>query len=63
MDVMDYVSGKRSKSDDLPGTVEAILERECPVCGKKLKQMKPCCGSPMGYIRCRDNSCGYRESL
>lgn len=53
---------RRSKSDDIPGTVEAYLDRLCPNCGRQLKQMKPCCGSPNGYIACR-GMCGYREEI
>ena len=64
MDLVNYLKGlkRRAKSDDIPGTVEAYLERECPACGKGLKHMKPCCGSPKGVIQCRAN-CGYKEQL
>ena len=48
---------KASKKDDIPGTVDAILDETCPACGRKLKQYKPCCGSPKGYRGC---SCGYK---
>lgn len=64
MNLSEYLKGlkRRNKDDDIPGTVEAYLDRLCPNCGKGLKQMKPCCGSPNGYIQCRGN-CGYKESL
>lgn len=51
---------KVSKADDIPGTVEAYLDELCPACGKKMKLMKPCCGSPNGYKKC---NCGYKVVL
>jgi hypothetical protein len=63
-DVSEYIKGltRSSKKDDLPGTVEAYLEEICPVpsCGKKLKLMRPCCGSPYGKKEC---VCGYKVNL
>lgn len=49
-----------SKQDDIPGTVEEVLERECPVCKRKMRKYKPCCGAKNGYIGCW---CGYKEIL
>lgn len=51
---------KGSKKDDIPGTVEAYLDELCPVCGNKIKLMKPCCGSPNGLKQC---NCGYKIQL
>lgn len=51
---------RRSKSDDIPGTVETILEENCPNCGKLIRKYKPCCGSPHGYKGC---ICGYKITL
>jgi predicted amidophosphoribosyltransferase len=48
---------RRSKGDDIPGTVETILEENCPNCGKLMRKYNPCCGSPNGYIGC---VCGYK---
>ncbi len=62
MNVQELLKGftKRSKKDDVPGTVEAYLEEKCPNCGAELKLMKPCCGSPKGRKECR---CGYKVQL
>jgi len=62
VDISKFIKGRRSKSDDIPGTVDEYLEEACPVCGKGLKRMKPCCGSPQGYIQCRAN-CGYKRTI
>jgi hypothetical protein len=48
------------KDDDIPGSVDAILDEECPVCGKKMRLYKPCCGANNGYKGCR---CGYKVIL
>ena len=48
---------RRSKKDDIPGTVVSILLDKCPVCGNYMKQYKACCGSPFGYRGC---GCGYK---
>jgi len=48
---------RRSKRDDIPGTVETILEEKCPFCGKLMRKYKPCCGSPHGFKGC---PCGYK---
>ena len=51
---------KSSKKEDVPGTVSMVLDQLCPVCGKRMKKYKPCCGSPTGYKGC---SCGYKIQL
>ena len=57
--MIDLTKLKRSsKKDDVPGTVESSLDELCPVCGRKLRRYKPCCGSPTGYDGC--NACGYK---
>jgi ERCC4-related helicase len=63
MNIEDYIKGlkKSSKEDDIPGTVESILEELCPSCSKKMRMYKPCCGSPKGYKGCQ--SCGYKIQL
>jgi hypothetical protein len=64
VDLVEYMKGlKRSKrTDDIPGTVEKILEEEiCPSCKKSLRIYKPCCGSPKGYKGCA--ACGYKIQL
>jgi hypothetical protein len=45
MNLQAYLKGlkRSSKTEDIPGTVEAYLDELCPVCSKKLKIMKPCC--------------------
>ena len=62
--VADLVKGlpRSSKKDALPGTLEAYLEEICPIpgCGKQLRLMKPCCGSPYGKKEC---ICGYKVNL
>ena len=62
MNVSDYMKQmkKGSKKDDIPGTVEKYLDEICPACGKNLKLMKPCCGSPYGIKEC---PCGWKVSL
>lgn len=50
---------RRSKSDDIPGTVEQILDEVCPVCGRLMKKYKACCSNPLGHKGC---SCGYKIS-
>lgn len=62
MDLKEYLKGlkRSSKSDDIPGTVEAYLDELCPACGKKLKLMKPCCNSKFGAKAC---VCGYKIQL
>jgi len=58
-DLNEYLKSlpRKTKEMDIPGTVEAYLDEICPLCGKPLKQMKPCCGSPNGYKMC---VCGYK---
>jgi hypothetical protein len=51
---------RRSKKDDLPGTVEAFLDEKCPICNRNLKKKKPCCGAAKGTKECL---CGYRVIL
>ena len=51
---------KGSKKDDVPGMVDAILEEDCPNCGRKLRLFKPCCGAENGYKGC---NCGYKVVL
>lgn len=60
MKLADMLSSakKVSKKDDMPGTVEGYLEELCPLCGRKLREYKPCCGSPKGYKGC--TPCGYK---
>ncbi len=62
MSLSDYMKQMKraSKSDPIPGTVAAYLDEECPACGKKLRQMKPCCNSKFGTKEC---SCGYKIQL
>ena len=62
MDIKAYLKGlqRSSKSQDIPGTVEAHLDELCPVCGKKLKLMKPCCSSKFGTKEC---ACGWKIQL
>lgn len=63
MSMRELLSGlkRSSKKDDIPGTVEAYLEELCPVgCGRKLKQMKPCCSNKTGSKEC---ACGYKIPL
>ena len=62
MNVTDYMKQmkRRSKADDIPGTVKEYLDTECPACGKKLKRYKPCCGSKYGYDGC---VCEYKINL
>jgi hypothetical protein len=62
VDITKFIKGRRSKADDVPGTVDEYLDETCPACGKGLKRMKACCGAPEGYIQCRAN-CGYRRNL
>lgn len=49
---------KRSKADDIPGTVAEILKEKCPACDSPMKKYNPCCGSPLGYTKCI--KCGYK---
>ena len=49
---------KSSKLNDIPGTVEVILESQCPICLRTLRKYKACCGNPNGYDGC---VCGYKE--
>ena len=49
-----------SKRDDIPGTVITELSDPCPICGRKMKKYKPCCGSPTGYKGC---NCGYKINI
>ena len=62
MNMTEYLKGLRrsSKSDDIPGTVISYLDEICPVCKKKMKLYKPCCGSPKGHKGC---VCGYKIQL
>ena len=64
MDLIEYIKGlnRRSKFDDMPGTVEKFLDEPCPNCGKGLKKMHPCCGDPPGSIQCVAK-CGYYVSV
>lgn len=52
-----------SKQDFVPGTLDEILERTCPLCGTEvhLARMKPCCGHAKGYIWCK--KCDYKEQI
>lgn len=48
------------KYEPLPGTANGEVDRKCPVClDINLVSIKPCCGSPKGYLSCR--KCGYKE--
>jgi len=60
MNVQEMIANakKGSKKDDIPGTVEGYLDELCPICGKKMREYKPCCGSPKGYKGC--NPCNYK---
>lgn len=59
MDAQELIAGlkKSSKKDFIPGTVNKMTERMCPMCGKMLAEMKACCGSPHGLYAC---VCGYK---
>lgn len=52
-----------SKKDFVPGTLDEVLDRHCPICGPEthLAKMKPCCGSAKGYIWCK--RCNYKEQI
>jgi hypothetical protein len=60
MNIQEYLKGlkRSSKSDDIPGTVEAYLDEPCPVCGKNLKLMKACCTSKLKSKVC---VCGWKS--
>jgi len=64
MTVADLIKGlpKSSKKAAMPGSIEAYLDEICPIpgCGKKLRLMKPCCGSPYGKKEC---ACGYKVNI
>jgi hypothetical protein len=62
MNISDLLKSlpKRSKKDDIPGTVEAYLDELCPACGGKLKLMKPCCSNPRKSKVC---VCGWTQYL
>jgi hypothetical protein len=51
---------RSSKKDEVPGTVISVLEENCPICSRKMKLYRPCCGSPLGYKGC---NCGYKVVL
>ena len=59
----DYLKSltKRQKHDPIPGTIEGYLDQDCPLCGRTLAKMKPCCSNPNGHVACSDPLCGYRE--
>lgn len=53
---------RTSKKAPIPGTVEGKMQAVCPACLKlNLLKIKPCCGSPKGYLACP--ACGYKETL
>jgi hypothetical protein len=62
MDINEYLKGlkKSKKSDDIPGTVESYTDKPCPLCGNKLKIMKPCCSSKFRTEEC---ICGWKSYL
>ena len=51
---------KVSKKDDIPGSIDHVLEERCPACKRHMKLYKPCCGSTNGYKGC---NCGYKINL
>ena len=59
--ITDYLKTlkRRSKKDDIPGTTEGEVAKECPVCGRKMRIYKSCCGSPNGYTG--GNACNWKE--
>lgn len=61
--ITDYLRTlkRRDKKDDLPGTTEGEVDKPCPICGRKMRQYKPCCGSPEGYIGCLP--CNWKEPI
>jgi predicted RNA-binding Zn-ribbon protein involved in translation (DUF1610 family) len=61
-ELTEYLRGlkRRSKQDDIPGSVEAYLEEPCPSCGRAMKLYKKCCGNPNGYKGCK---CGFKYVL
>jgi hypothetical protein len=61
MNLADFVKGKRSKQDDIPGTTEGEVDKTCPVCGRKMRRYKKCCGSPEGFIGCLP--CNWKEPV
>lgn len=52
---------RSSKKDDVPGTVEKVLDDPCPICSKPMRQYKKCCGSEFGYKGCK--ACDYKVNL
>lgn len=59
----EYLKGlkRRSKIDPVPGTLEKELDEPCPLCGRNMIQLKPCCGSPYGLKQCAP--CGYKINI
>ena len=51
---------RSSKQDDIPGAVISTLDELCPLCTRKMKLYRPCCGSPSGYKGC---SCGFKVNI
>lgn len=63
MNLKEYLKGlkRRTKDDDIPGTLLRVLDEKCPLCERNLKLMKACCGSPYGLKECR--ACNYKINL
>lgn len=49
---------RRTKDDDLPGSVLKVLDEPCPLCGRNMKLYRPCCGAPNGTKECK--RCDYK---
>lgn len=62
MSIADIIKSlpRRSKVDDIPGTIEEYLDERCPLCSRKFKIRKPCCSNPNFTKEC---SCGYKIIL
>lgn len=60
--IIDYIKSlpKHSKEDPVPGTYLNILDDACPMCGRKLVLMKPCCTNPDSHLECY---CGYKANV
>jgi hypothetical protein len=59
MNLMYFIVKRSSKKNDVPGTTDGEVEKPCPVCGRRMRKYKPCCGNPEGYIGCVP--CGWKE--
>ncbi len=58
MNVMDYIKGRRTKADPIPGTGKQS-DKPCPLCDKPMFLKYKCCGQPHDMLVC--NPCDYKE--